>query len=299
MKRYFIGVDGGGTKTEFLLTDEKENVIKRIVKGGSNPNDIGLEGSYEVLSNGIAELLSGVEIAPNDLRIFAGVSGAGVGNNAEILRGRLAEQYPNVCVHSDLWNGLELCLGGQDGIAVICGTGVSCCVFKDGQIRIVGGYGYLFEKGGSGYAYGRDLIEYALQAEDGILPRSPIVKILCEQLGTPSVRAALGRLLSGGKSLIAKLCPLVFDGFYSGDELCQWVVRENLSHTKTLILQAIESTNARDLPISFIGGITREEAFRAYMGRAFEEKTILFTDEKPVMGAVRLAKKEVGVCRQK
>ena len=77
MKRYFIGVDGGGTKTEFLLTDEKENVIKRIVKVGSNPNDIGLEGSYEVLSNGIAELLSDEEIAPNDLHIFAGVSGAG------------------------------------------------------------------------------------------------------------------------------------------------------------------------------------------------------------------------------
>ena len=299
MKRYYIGIDGGGTKTEFLLTDEKENIIKRVIKSGSNPNDIGLDNSYMVLSNGISELLSDIEAEPSKIYIFAGVSGAGVGDNAETLRAKLAERYPNVRVGSDLWNGLELCLGGEDGIAVICGTGISCCVYTDGEIRIVGGYGHLFENGGSGYAYGRDLIKYALQAEDGIIPRSPIVKRLCEKFAVPSVRAALGNLLTGGKTSISQLCPLVFEGDNDGDKICQRVVRENLSHTETLIKQAIEVTKGYALPISFIGGVTKEKAFRSYMDSAFSEKKLLFTDEKPVMGAVRLAKKGVKSCRRK
>jgi N-acetylglucosamine kinase-like BadF-type ATPase len=291
MKRYYIGIDGGGTKTEFLLTDERENTIKRVIKSGSNPNDIGIVNSYMVLSNGISELLSGMEIAPNALHVFAGVSGAGVGDNAATLCAKLTEKYPNVRVKSDLWNGLELCLGGQDGIAVICGTGVSCCVYRDGEVQIVGGYGYLFEEGGSGYAYGRDLIKYALQAEDGIFPRSPIVQKLCEKFSVSSVRAALGSLLRGGKSSIAELCPMTFEGYNDGDAICQRVVRENLSHTETLIQQAIEVTNGHALPISFIGGVTTNKVFRSYMGGVFAKKTLIFTDEKPVMGAVRLAKK--------
>ena len=60
-------------------------------------------------------------------------------------------------------NALEVCLQGEDGVAVICGTGISCAICKEGKYKIVGGYGYLFEDGGSGYAYGRDAINAALK----------------------------------------------------------------------------------------------------------------------------------------
>ncbi len=102
--KYYIGIDGGGTKTEFVLADENGNALTSLLKEGSNPNDKGIENSYNILLKGIQELLKGKEISPQNIFIFAGISGAAVGNNAKILKTKLSKDYPNVEVESDLMN---------------------------------------------------------------------------------------------------------------------------------------------------------------------------------------------------
>ena len=47
--RYYLGVDGGGTKTEFLWVDEGGRVALNEVLGCSNPNDIGKEAMVDML----------------------------------------------------------------------------------------------------------------------------------------------------------------------------------------------------------------------------------------------------------
>ena len=75
-----IGIDGGGTKTEFILCTEKGIILDRVKLSRSNPNDIGLEKCCEVLTEGIDKLL---EIAPSVCSIFAGIAGCLTGDNAE------------------------------------------------------------------------------------------------------------------------------------------------------------------------------------------------------------------------
>ena len=48
---YFLGIDGGGTKTLFRLVDEKGAVIRTVLKDASNPNDIGMENAFAVLKS--------------------------------------------------------------------------------------------------------------------------------------------------------------------------------------------------------------------------------------------------------
>ena len=76
---YFVGIDAGGTKTDFLLCDENENQIKKVTLGGGNPNDIGIDACISLLSQGLDELCAG--IVPDG--VFAGVSGGGYGENAK------------------------------------------------------------------------------------------------------------------------------------------------------------------------------------------------------------------------
>ena len=40
---YYIGIDSGGTKTEFILADAEGSVISRAVDSGCNPLDIGAD----------------------------------------------------------------------------------------------------------------------------------------------------------------------------------------------------------------------------------------------------------------
>ena len=38
--KYYLAVDGGGTKTEFVWVNERGMVVLKELKGTSNPNDI-------------------------------------------------------------------------------------------------------------------------------------------------------------------------------------------------------------------------------------------------------------------
>ena len=52
-----LAVDGGGTKTEFVLISTEGHLLKRLLLPGANPNSSSLENSFRVLSNGISQML--------------------------------------------------------------------------------------------------------------------------------------------------------------------------------------------------------------------------------------------------
>jgi transcriptional regulator with XRE-family HTH domain len=54
--RVMIGIDGGGTKTEFCLFDERGCVLARERLAGTNPNIYGIEGAISTLKAGIDAL---------------------------------------------------------------------------------------------------------------------------------------------------------------------------------------------------------------------------------------------------
>ena len=41
--RLILGIDGGGTKTEFVVATQSGHVLKHFTRDRSNPNDIGLQ----------------------------------------------------------------------------------------------------------------------------------------------------------------------------------------------------------------------------------------------------------------
>lgn len=286
--KYYIGIDGGGTKTEFVLTDGQGNVLSHTVKEGSNPNDIGIEKSYDILSGGLKEILYGKEIEKEDAYIFSGIAGAGITENARALQAMLEKEYPNVAVASDLMNAWELCLEGEDGLVVICGTGICCCVFENGTMKTVGGYGYLFEDGGSAYAYGRDAINSALKAEDGIGEKTVLLEYFQACLGK-SIRSNLGKLQRKGKFFVASFCPLVFQGYADKDNVCKKIIDNNFENTTELIKGALSVAAKEIRKIAFIGGVSKEPLFQEYIKKEFGDKQLIFCQEKPVFGALRRA----------
>ena len=51
-----IGVDGGGTKTEFILVDAAGAIAATHVAAGCNPSQVGPEKAREILLAGLAAL---------------------------------------------------------------------------------------------------------------------------------------------------------------------------------------------------------------------------------------------------
>ena len=116
----FLGVDGGGTKTEFAVVSPDGRVLKRIVKSGSNPNDIGFSKSAALICDGIAEALVAF---PGVKGIFCGIAGITTGDHAKNLSAEIKKRFPQLTVQigTDALNLLAM----EDGadMAVISGTG--------------------------------------------------------------------------------------------------------------------------------------------------------------------------------
>lgn len=70
----------------------------------------------------------------------------------------------------------------------MAGTGAICCGRDGAGNRTrVGGYGYLIDDGGSGYALGRDILTAVVRAADGRGPATALTQAVFAALGVRSV----------------------------------------------------------------------------------------------------------------
>ena len=74
---YFLGFDGGGTKTECVLADSEGRVVGRSVGGPSNPLRAGYTKAWFALSEAADVVLSRQKLSAGHIRgICAGLGGA-------------------------------------------------------------------------------------------------------------------------------------------------------------------------------------------------------------------------------
>ncbi len=125
-KRYYIGFDGGGTKTECVLTDHAGQVLAQSVAGPSNPLRIGFDAAFAALTTAAAHVLSAVRLEASQITgVCAGLAGAGRANVVKRVMAFLVEAMPRAVVHvtTDLEVALEAAAGSGEGVILIAGTG--------------------------------------------------------------------------------------------------------------------------------------------------------------------------------
>src|ERR1700722_17332057 len=107
---YFLGFDGGGTKTDCVLTDSEGRVLARGSAGPSNPLRTGYARAWLSLSDAGDAVLSAHKIpAGNIAGICAGLGGAGRTGVAHRVATFFAGAYPSAAVRvtTDLEIALE------------------------------------------------------------------------------------------------------------------------------------------------------------------------------------------------
>ena len=230
----YIGVDGGGTKTEFLLIDGRGRKLKSVVLEGCNPSNCGLEQSIEILRRGISYLRAEeMHVAG----IFIGAAGMGGEKTKQGILSALGKTYPHIQIDcdNDIHNVIACCSNPNNCIAAISGTG--CIVYsstQDGLSRI-GGHGYLLDHNGSGFDVGRDAVIAAMEAYEETGPATLLMDMVQKRLGGTFVGHGLNKK---GPSHMASFAPLVFQAAEQGDEVAQQIIQRNADHMSHLICAA-------------------------------------------------------------
>lgn len=224
-RKTFLGIDGGGTKTEFVLFYNNGEIIDRLVLEGCNPNTCGAEKTYSILKEGIERLSQNIEKI--DV-LFAGIAGCGSLENAETVYGFLTEICPDTKVKccSDILNIVASANVEKRALAVICGTGSVVYSINEDNLERAGGWGYLLGDPCSGYSIGRDAIRVALAEEDGFGEKSFITCLVEEELGG-SVKDKINQVYSKHNTYLAKFAPIVFKAYEKKDKQAKDILEKN------------------------------------------------------------------------
>ncbi len=169
--RFYLGVDGGGTKTHIALINSRHELVAEAFAGPSNPLRVGVETAVSNIGKAVNEACEIADVSRSEIAAATfGLAGVRRGD----LRTRVAERFRQsfrigeITVVTDAevaWYGTTL---GKPGIVVIAGTG-SICFGKnaEGDFAIAGGWGPLAGDEGGGTGIGRLALQAVAKASDG------------------------------------------------------------------------------------------------------------------------------------
>ena len=296
--KVMIGIDGGGSKTEFVMFSEDGILLERRVYGACNPNAIGLNQSEELLKQGINELMA----EHGDIYgIYVGSSGFLTGGNGLKIKAILAKAYPHIRIRceTDIMNVIAAGTDEENCIAVICGTGSIVYAKEGDRLTKLTGWGYLLSSSGSGYDIGRDALRSALGDAEGLSEKTRITRLVEARIGGP-VAACVEEVYKHDQSYIASFTPLVFEAYNEGDETARRILTENARSLASVINHAAKTYDCGQFVILSGGLLTGNQTFAAPVRHELNPRLTLKIPEIPqVLGACRLCAKMCGVDMEK
>jgi glucosamine kinase len=159
----FLGIDGGGSKTAFLLEKDDGQELARFETGPSNWLSSGSNTARESLAAGITRLPTTPDV------VCGGFAGAGRAEGVEFYRTCLTALLPKaqMIIETDAFITFMGAIGPRPGVLLIAGTGsIALARRRDGSMVRAGGWGPAFSDEGGGFWIGREAIRHALRAND-------------------------------------------------------------------------------------------------------------------------------------
>lgn len=263
----YLGIDGGGSKTAFLLVDEDFNEICKLQSGPSNWLSVGAEAAKAAITDGISRLTELPDI------VCGGFAGAGRPESAKFYKEVLTPLVPGaaVIIESDAFIASIGAIGLDPGVLLIAGTGsIAIGRDKDGSVFRVGGWGPYFGDDGSGFWIGREAVRAALRSMDARGP-SDFADRLAKSLGLKSISEIVGAWASGkiGVPDVAGLFPVVLAVY--PNEPANRILTEAASHLRSLVEIASKRVGLEDCRRSLTGSVASHPVMRQLIGLKFEE----------------------------
>jgi N-acetylglucosamine kinase-like BadF-type ATPase len=304
----FLGVDGGGTTTDFCLVTHDGDLAAAVVAPSCYylGSDVGLVG--RVLAQGVTAVCDQADITPGDIeQAFFGLPGYGeVGADVAALDaapGAVLGHGRYTC-DNDMVCGWAGSLGAADGINVISGTGSMAYGERGGAQARVGGWGEAFGDEGSGHWIAVRGLQAFSQMSDGRLPTGLLLDTLRQHLQLRHDLDLIDIVLHRWhrqRQQVAKLARIVVGAAQAGDVACLGILADAGRELALLAVAARHRLHFEDqvlVPVSYSGGVfTASEVLTPFARRlteARENYELRLPLYAPAVGAALYAAKRAG-----
>jgi glucosamine kinase len=300
---YYLGIDGGGSKTTCAIGDEN-SILATVQSGASNITRVGEAGARESLHEAIREACAAAGIVPAQVqRACVGAAGAGREDAAHAIRKIVAEVFSGeIAVVGDMPIALEAAFGEGPGIIVIAGTG-SFAYGRDlqGKTARAGGWGFAVSDEGSAHWIGARAVRAALRAADQNTTMPALLEQAIQVRGERSFDDFLRAVNSNTD--FAAFFPVVVSMAEASDWIARQVLTEagrELANLAAIVTRKLFGGHIADddlpIPLATAGGVFRHarivrETFDDQI-RSLPHKFALNTEIiEPVHGALQMARR--------
>ena len=264
MKTY-LGVDGGGSKTRFLLIDEEGKVLGAHTDGPAYHLEIGLVPLERMLEDGIERTLQQGGIAAAAVTFaFLGLPAYGEDRAVQAkLDAAPAAALPNGRYRcgNDMVCGWAGALAGAEGINIVAGTGSIAYGEYAGRSARAGGWGELFSDEGSAYWLAREGLRLFSRMSDGRSPRGPLHGILRRHFALEDdldLCAAIYGKSASERSQLAQLSRPVAEAAHAGDAEARALFARAVAELADIVdavRDRLQVPAGLDLPLTYSGGL--------------------------------------------
>jgi glucosamine kinase len=296
---WFIGIDGGGTRTRALAIDDRGDELARV----EGPAALADARNPGAAAEPIAEVArSAAEAAGRALPcsgLWAGIAGAGretVRSSVEqaVVRTGIAKV---VRIGTDVEAAFVDAFAQGPGILLISGTG-SVAWGRDGEGRVgrVGGWGSLLGDEGSGYAIGLESLRRIARDVDGRGPETRLEEAILDHLRLDRADSLVSWAAEATKAEIAALVPVVVDSSRRGDPVAGEILVKAAEELSGHVLTVLSNLGPWASPptVALAGGLLAPGGpLRRAMEVLIAEHSLPMLEREPdaAMGAAKMAQR--------
>ena len=298
---YFLGVDGGASKTAALVTDDKGKPLGDGVAGPSNHLRVGIETAARNIERAVNKALVTADVASREIVwAYCGIAGADHPAHRQEIVDSLNIFFPrgNFSVDNDARIALTGAIGFGAGVVVIAGTGsVAFGRNEAGEEARAGGWGPILGDEGSAYGIARAGLAAVLRAHDGRGPSTKMLEIVSGdyQLAASEIPRFVYATTTHADD-IARYSKLVIEAAEVGDAVASSILHDagrELGACVVAVAQRLKLAD-REFPVAYVGGaFNAGELLLAPMQQMVAEKAprakIGPPQRTPVEGAAMMA----------
>ena len=259
----FLGVDGGGSKTHFVLVDGDGNLAAAHEGPSSYHLEIGLDGLRGVLAAGLATLFRHAGIDGTAVtHAFFGLPAYGEDSAAQPLLDAMPEAllgHRRYRCGNDMVCAFAGSLGGEDGINIVAGTGSIVYGERNGKSARAGGWGELFGDEGSAYWIAVQGLNVFTRMSDGRLPKGPLYQTFKASLELHDDLDLYVKVMNAhDRRGIAAMAPLVAAAAQDGDVSAIRIFDDaayELADIVGAVRGALKFAPDDGVPVSYSGGV--------------------------------------------
>lgn len=259
--KYYLGIDGGGTKTKIIIIDETKEILYEKVGGPSSVDTVTTDVTFNNIKDLIVPFL---KTNPNLYfnGLFVGLGGIVFEKQKSDLI-KLFKTLPginhntNIIVENDMYNALYSGLLFDEGIGLIVGTGMVAFGKKGNKTHKCAGWGFKEGELGSGYALGKHAISYMIRCFDNRLDKDDFAKEIASKLNLLKKEDIITIMdeIYLNRTLIASLAPIVVKYANKNHNYALKIVNLQTDEIKLAVRGVYNSLNLKKPTIVIVGGL--------------------------------------------